>query len=242
MSEIDLLKTKLSTAASILRWELSNMWGHVTVRTPDRERFLLMHLRPPEDPSLPPDEVLEYDLNGKLISGRREQPDEIFFYACPYKARSDVNAVIHCHPDMAIALTAVNRKIIPLHLSSRIFSPEVPVSPWLYGFWREDGEEATKQMGSNGALMIRAHGSLVTATSIEAACIATVNLERTAKLLLLANQIGDPTPLSSEAMAKFKTVEDSRAKDKTRISQSLVPLEWRYYEFLLKNGQLWSRL
>ncbi|MBI4489443.1 MAG: class II aldolase/adducin family protein [Deltaproteobacteria bacterium] len=236
MKEVDELKDKMSTAASILKWELANMWGHVSVRTPDGRGFLLMHLRPPEDPAIPADDVLEYDLDGNLVSGRRDQPDEIFFYVCPYKARKDVGAVIHCHPEMAVALTAAGKKIFGFHLHSIKFGRGVPVSPWLYGIWREHGEQATRMMGESCALMIQGHGALVTGETLEEACMTMVRLERAAKMILLASPLGRLRPLSSAVVKKFQTVVAGRSGGTRR-----VPLEWRYYESLVKRGEWWSR-
>ena len=39
MSEVDDLKEKLATAIQILRWELADMWGHVSCRTPRGDIF-----------------------------------------------------------------------------------------------------------------------------------------------------------------------------------------------------------
>ncbi len=72
MTDVAKLKGNISTAISILQWEMSDMMGHVSTRTPDRKHFLLRHIRPPLDPSVPEDDVLEFDMDGKRISGRRE--------------------------------------------------------------------------------------------------------------------------------------------------------------------------
>ena len=53
MSEVDELKEKLGTAIQILRWELADMWGHVSCRTPHGDSFLLLPLRPPLDHGIP---------------------------------------------------------------------------------------------------------------------------------------------------------------------------------------------
>ncbi|MBI2352518.1 MAG: hypothetical protein HYV00_13770, partial [Deltaproteobacteria bacterium] len=49
------LKNKMATAITVLRWELCDMWGHVSAKTPDGKHFLLQHLRPPMEPSIRPD-------------------------------------------------------------------------------------------------------------------------------------------------------------------------------------------
>jgi hypothetical protein len=68
MSEVDELREKLATAIQILRWELADMWGHVSCRTSRGDSFLLLPLRPPLDQSLPENDVLEFDMDGNLIS------------------------------------------------------------------------------------------------------------------------------------------------------------------------------
>jgi len=236
--ERDPLKEKMTTAASILRWELGNMWGHVSVRTSDGSGFILMHLRPPADPNLAPDEALEYDLDGKLVSGRRDEPDELYFYASPYKARKDIGAVIHCHPALAIAVTAAGRKIQAIHQSSINFAGGVPVSPWLYGFWPEHGDEAAKRLGKRPALMIRGHGALVAGPTLEEACMTMVQLERVAKMILAASSLGKLQPLSDRNIKQFQSVVGRRS-DKGLTTR--VPLDWRYYESLVKQGKTWSK-
>jgi L-fuculose-phosphate aldolase len=237
----DEFKDKMNTAASILRWELANMWGHVSVRTPDGGGFILMHLRPPVDPSIPPDDVLQYDLDGKLVSGRRDEPDEVYFYSYPYKVRKDVGAVIHCHPELALAVIAAGKKIQAIHHHSIKFSGGVPVAPWLYGFWPEHGEQVMKHLGKRSALMIRAHGALIVGPTLEEACITTVQLERAARMILAAAPLGKLSPFPERAIKTLRGVPASR-RARPGQAELRVPLEWRYYESLVKAGKSWSKL
>ena len=238
MSEADELKEKLTTAIQILRWELADMWGHVSCRTPRGDSFLLLPLRPPLDHGIPEDDVLEFDLEGKLISGRRDPPEEIFFYTCMYKAKKATGAVIHCHPPVAVSLIASGKKIVPIHQHSIKFGKGIPTSPWLYGTWQEDGEKAAKMIGNNCALMIKGHGANVTGSTIQEACLNTVHLERTAKMILRAASVGRFSPLTAIAMKKFHAVEDSRL-NKKRPGPPRSP-EWNYYESMIKRSEHWN--
>lgn len=235
------LKEKMSTACAILKWELANMWGHVSVRQPDASGFLLMPLRQPLDPTIPADDLLEYDLKGNFLSGRRDPIDEIFFYSCPYGAREDVGAVIHCHPEMTLALAAVGKRIRPIHASSARFARGVPITDFLYGFWREHGEQALKAMSDGCAVIIRGHGAIVTGKTIEEACINMVQLERTAKMILLGAAFGKARPLSPAAIKTFRSVAGRRARGKADPMIASV-MEWSYYESMIKRGERWSRL
>ncbi|MBI4525827.1 MAG: class II aldolase/adducin family protein [Deltaproteobacteria bacterium] len=238
------LKEKMAIAITILTYELADMWGHVSVRGPDSKHFLLRHLRPPGDESVPPDDVLEFDLGGKRTSGRRERPDEIFFYVCPYRVKKEVGSVIHCHPPMALALTAAGQKIIPIHQDSVNFGKHVPVAPWLYGYWRDHGEKAVKLMGDNCALMIMGHGALVVGKTIEEACMNMVHLERTAKMILQARGSAKLRSISPSVAKRLLSVAGSGAKETRRERRSGGPalLEWSYYESMVKRGERWSRL
>jgi ribulose-5-phosphate 4-epimerase/fuculose-1-phosphate aldolase len=71
----------------ILRWELADMWGHISCRSPRGDSFLIMPIRPPYDHSLAEDELLQYDMEGNLLSGRRDPPAEIFFFTALLRRR-----------------------------------------------------------------------------------------------------------------------------------------------------------
>ena len=78
-------------------------------------------------------------------------------------------AVIHCHPPVAVSLVATGKKIVPIYQHAIKFGKGVPVSPWLYGTCREDGERAAKAMGKSCALMMQGHGANVTGRTIQEA-------------------------------------------------------------------------
>jgi ribulose-5-phosphate 4-epimerase/fuculose-1-phosphate aldolase len=238
MSEVDDLKEKLTTAIQILRWELADMWGHVSCRTPRGDSFLLLPLRPPLDHGIPEDDVLEFDMEGKLISGQRDPPEEIFFYTCMYKAKKDAGAVIHCHPPVAVSLVATGKKIVPIHQHSIKFGKGIPTSPWLYGTWQEDGEKAAKMMANNCALMIKGHGANVTGRTIQEACLNAVHLERTAKMILWAQSVGKVSPFPAAVVKKYERVEADRVT--RRGSRPPRSPEWNYYEWMIKRGERWN--
>jgi len=82
------LQGKMSTACAILEWELANMWGHVSVRTPDSNGVSLMPIRRPVDPNIPADDLLEYDIEGKMTAGRRDAIDEVFSTAARFEPKT----------------------------------------------------------------------------------------------------------------------------------------------------------
>lgn len=244
MDELSYLKDKLHTTVKILQWELCDMWGHVSAKTPDGKRFLLAFLRPPADPKIPTDEILEFDMSGKLLSGRRGVPDEIYFHLCPYKDRKDVGAVIHCHPPMSLSVVATGKKIIPLYQHVAHFGKGIPISPWIYGTLRSHGERAVKLMGENCALMIKGHGAVVVGESIEEACMNMVRMERTAKMMMYASALGRPAPVPPAVGKLFAAIYPAPAnpKGRKRLRSIGHKTEFQYYEGLVKKGEKWQTI
>lgn len=245
MDELSELKDKIQTAVNILQWELCDMWGHVSAKTPDGKRFLLAFLRPPTDPNTPSDELLEFDMSGKLLSGRRGVPDEIYFHLCPYKDREDVGAVIHCHPPMALSVVAAGRKIIPIYQHVAHFGKGIPISPWIYGTLRSHGDRAVKLMGQNCALMIKGHGAVVVGENIEEACMNTARMERTAKMMIYAAALGKPAPVPPAVGKLFASIYPARGRHKQegkKLRSIGHKTEFRYYEGLVKKGEKWPTI
>jgi ribulose-5-phosphate 4-epimerase/fuculose-1-phosphate aldolase len=244
MDKLAELKDKLQTTVKILQWELCDMWGHASAKTPDGRRFLLAFLRPPADPSTRNDELLEFDMTGKLLSGRRGVPDEIYFHLCPYKDRKDVGAVIHCHPPMALSVVSTGRKIIPIYQHVAHFGKGIPVSPWIYGTLRSHGDRAVKLMGENCALMIKGHGAVVVGENIEEACMNMARMERTAKMMMYAGALGRIAPIPPSVGKLFSSIYPAPQahKKNNRLRSIGHKTEFQYYEGLVKRGEKWPTI
>src|SRR6266571_3470370 len=81
-------------------------YGHVSVRSDrDPNRYLLSRSLAPE--TVMPGDIMEYDLDSNPIDPRgRESVRERFIHGEIYKARSDVNAVVHNHSPSVVPCSA----------------------------------------------------------------------------------------------------------------------------------------
>ena len=106
MTELATLQEQVRFGARTLQRKLDDIWGHCTARLPaeaGREGFMLTYLRIPFKPT-PPDEVYYFDYDGRLLKGRGAVPMEIPLYTKVYRARPDVQSVVHVHPKAAVTL------------------------------------------------------------------------------------------------------------------------------------------
>ena len=78
-----------------------------------------------------PDDICMVDLDGKQLAGKKKRTSEILLHLTIMKQRSDVKAVVHCHPPHATAF-AVRREAIPQCILPEIevFMGEVPLAPY----------------------------------------------------------------------------------------------------------------
>src|SRR5947209_9337669 len=89
-------------------------YGHVSVRSDrDPRRYLLARSLAPE--MVMPEDIMEYDLDSSPIDPRgRESVRERFIHGEIFKARPDVNAVVHNHSPSVVPFSVTTVAMRPL--------------------------------------------------------------------------------------------------------------------------------
>src|SRR5215471_4426447 len=102
-------------------------FGHVSARHPTRpDRFLMSMAKAPG--RVVAEDIMEFDLDGKPIDGRgRPTYQERFIHSEVYKARRDVNAVIHSHSPTVIPFTVTQVPLRPVHNAASFLAGGVPL-------------------------------------------------------------------------------------------------------------------
>ena len=155
------------------RWlvkETGSYYGHVAVRLPERDRFLLQYLRPPLDDASDYDELLLFDMNSAQLEGKRESPREIHIYSEAFKSNPRWNSVIHAHPEMAIVLSVASEPLRAIDQQSRWFMEPVPIYPSAtFAATSEIGRELARLMHKSRAVAMRGHGIVVAGETLKEA-------------------------------------------------------------------------
>ncbi len=191
------LEAQVLFAARALAEQIGDIWGHVTCRLPDedpRQGFLLKHLRVPPPP-LDPDEVMAFDYDGKRLAGQQSDPWEVPLYTAVYRARPDVQAVIHVHPPVATALSTAGKPIHAVTHEGWEFGEGLPV---FSGEMVDNPEHAGRMvevLADHHACMLKGHGAVVVGTSVPDAVVKSIYLERTARQIVWASAVGTPEVL-----------------------------------------------
>ena len=109
-------------------------------------------------------DILEVDLEGNVVTKSKNQPyAERIIHAGIYKARPDVNAVLHAHPLPLIVFSVLDVPIRPVSNAGAGFSDGVPVydeydftSPGATGMLvttKEEGDRVARCLGKGKAML-----------------------------------------------------------------------------------------
>ncbi len=161
--------------------------GNLSVRVPGEDAFAITptnldyHRMAAED-------VVVLDGELRLLAGERRPSVESSLHAAVYRARRDVNAVVHTHQASASALALVDAPIPPLFDEQVRFlgrSVElVPYGPSGTGLLRRKVERALRNHAN--AYLLRNHGAICLGPDLERAENTAELLEKCATAYLLA--------------------------------------------------------
>jgi len=142
-----------------------------------------------------PEDIMEYDLDSNPIDPRgRESVRERFIHGEIFKARPDVNAVVHNHSPSVVPFSVTAVAMRPLFHMAAFVGEGVP------NFEIRDAEKGTdllvktpylgqalaKTLGTSPAALMRGHGSVTVGESLPRAVGRSIYLEMSARMQLQA--------------------------------------------------------
>jgi ribulose-5-phosphate 4-epimerase/fuculose-1-phosphate aldolase len=176
-------------------------YGHVSLRHPANSGRYLMgrNLAPALVTAA---DIVEYDLDSEPIGAAAGFAHffERFIHGEIYRARPDVNAVVHSHSPAVIPFSVTGQPMRPLYHMSSFLYPGVPVfeirdtggmTDMLIGN-RELGRALVKTLGDKNVALMRGHGNVVVANTLPMAVFRAVYTEVNARLQAQAIALGGP--------------------------------------------------
>jgi L-ribulose-5-phosphate 4-epimerase len=217
------LKAKVVAAVRLLHMEnILNYSGHVSARLPDGSGFIIQPYIESRA-TLKPEHLLTLDFDLKHLAGSPEHdmPIETRIHSEIYRARPDVRAVVHTHSELAAAFTLADARLVPMKSHAKRWASGIPVHPDPSHIkTKEQGAELAATLGPHQAALLRAHGGVCVAESVEALVIDAVHFEENARAQVQALAIGPLLPLTEEEL-DLLTKRDNRRQHIGKL--------WRYY-------------
>jgi L-fuculose-phosphate aldolase len=189
------------------------IFGHVSARDPQKRGFWMK----PAGLGLEevgPADLLLVDLDGRVLAGRHPRHIEYPIHAELYRARPDVNAVVHTHPPFATAFSALRTPLRPVSHEACLFvPPDVPrfTETTDLILTAELGRSVAKCMSSEWAVLLESHGIVTAGQSVADACVRALLLEKATKVQILAAGREEAWTTDEEALRKRDHIYHPRA-------------------------------
>jgi HCOMODA/2-hydroxy-3-carboxy-muconic semialdehyde decarboxylase len=193
-------------------------FGHVSVRH-DRSpaHFLLARNMAPA--LVRREDILVFDLAGEALgaSGRRVYLER-FIHGEIYRARADVQAVVHSHSPSVIPFGVTGRTLRPVFHMSGFLGEGAPSFEIRDVAGDTDmlvssaplGAALARTLGERSTVLMRGHGSTIVGSSLEQAVYRAIYAEVNARLQLQAIALGEVTYLNANEAAKAAAANDTQ--------------------------------
>jgi ribulose-5-phosphate 4-epimerase/fuculose-1-phosphate aldolase len=195
-------------------------YGHVSVRSPrNKERFFLSRSIAPE--SVAAADILEYGLDGEPIDAKgKTSYKERYIHSEIYRARPDVNAVVHCHAPSLIPFGVTKVALRPMYHQSAFLAAGVPVfeireAGGMTNMLVETaalGRALAKTLADKPAALMRGHGAVVVADTIPNVVGRSIYLEINARVQAQAIALGGPITYIDPEEAKKYAASDNYSR------------------------------
>ncbi len=178
-------RVKVAEAYRILgeRGLISHSSGNVSLRV--GEKILITPTGVPFQ-RLRPSQIVAMDGEGRV----REfgwPSSEWRLHVAIYRARPEINAVVHTHSPFATAVACSLPSLPVLHDEGRLlFGPKIPVAEHAPpGTW-ELAERAVASLGQGRAVLLARHGAVAVGRTLDEALTLAEKIEEVAHLFLLS--------------------------------------------------------
>jgi len=170
--------------------------GHISVRLPDNPSLFFMKCHSLGLDEITEDNILTIDLEGKVVAGTSRRHSEVYIHSEIFKVRPDVHCILHTHPLYSIAWSGGGRPLKAISQPAALFYNAIGIYTDTINLIRshEMGAGVAKALGPHSVVMLKNHGIVTAAPTVEEVVIRTIMFENAAQIQLIAEAAGDTAP------------------------------------------------
>lgn len=195
------VEEKLVLAARILfsHGHDSGIAGQISARRAGAPHFLTQKMGQGFD-EIAIEDLLEVDGNLSVRVGNGMPNPATRFHGWIYRERTDVQCIIHTHPLHVSAWSMLGRPLEIAHMDCcGLFEDIAFLAEWPgIPLGDEEGKIISQALGHKRAVLLGHHGLVVAGRTVEEACVLALQVERAARLQLLAEGAGKVQPINPE--------------------------------------------
>ena len=186
-------------------------WGNISIRDVETG---LVYISPSgmDYREIKTSDIVVLDLELNIVDGKRVPSIEKETHIAVYRAREDVNAVIHTHPLYSTVL-GVNGMELPAVSEdfAQIVGDKIICSKYALPGTKELGENVAIGLGEErNAVLLPNHGTLCVGEDMKSTLTICHVVEKAAQIYILALSIGKPHLISAEDIKAMQDYKKNR--------------------------------
>lgn len=150
-----------------------------------------------------PRDIVFVDAKGGVPAKARKPSSEWRFHQSAYRARPDMNAVVHTHSHAATVLACAHKPIPPFHYMVAVAGgKDIPLVPYATFGTEELAASVATALRKRSACLMANHGQLALGATLPAALELAHEVENLAAQYAEVLKLGKPHLLSDAEMAR----------------------------------------
>jgi L-fuculose-phosphate aldolase len=193
----DTYRSELIQAISLLeKLGIIDFNGHFSTRLSDEN--ILINTGASVRCNLSDNDFVIVDKSGNIAEGDPKPPAELPLHLAVYDSRPDVSSVVHCHPKWSTLLSSTGN-LYQVTMPQGALLGDVPVFDSPMSVNNEKIASAVaKKLGTGKAVLLKAHGSVLTGNDILEATVLAIYLELNAERQVQGQLLGTPYVFNNE--------------------------------------------
>ena len=181
------------------------IWNHITSKTSKNKETFLINKFGLRYNEITASNLLEIDLEGKVISGDGEiNYTGYVIHGAVHKVKKNIHCVMHTHTRAGLAISCLKEGLKPIFQDAAIFHNRVSYHDWQgMSTEVEECKDIAKNLGNNKVMILRNHGLLTCGETIGEAFILMYYLDKACKNQLDTMSTGLETIVPSDNIMEY---------------------------------------
>jgi L-fuculose-phosphate aldolase len=162
---------------------------------------------------LRPEQIALVDVEGELVDGPTRPSSELPTHLAIYRARPDVNGILHTHSPFVTSLSMLRKPLPPVIDEMLVWlGGGVDVADYAFTGTEELGANAVRALSDRAAVILANHGNVCVGATLEEALHAAIVVETAARAYVQALAAGSPVELPDDIVRRGREIYERRRR------------------------------
>lgn len=159
------------------------------------------------------DQIAIVDLDGVLVEGPCRPSSELPTHLSIYRARADVQGILHTHSPFVTSLSMLRRPLPPVIDEMLVWlGGGVEIADYAFTGTDELGVNAVRALGDKAAVILASHGNVCVGATLNEALHAAIVIESAARSYVQALAAGEPAVLPDDIVRRGREMYEKRRR------------------------------